>query len=176
MTATIEKTYPTLFWHKGLVFVVELFGTCVFDDKHDRVLDGYVEETDDMTIQKCLSICRSAGFFYAGLEWQIECHCGNDPEFGFEWTWPSKCNEKCIGDSLQICGGAGAMSVWTVPPRNIKGLCIYDFPDERVLDGYWITDVKNLTVEGCSDICKGTESFERIDMNAARLPKSENQM
>ena len=145
---------------KSLIFIADFFGTCVFDDKHSRVLKGYVEETDDMTIQKCLSICRSKGFHFAGLEWQIECHCGD--EKGFEWAWPSKCNEKCIGDSRQICGGVGAASVWTVPPKNLYGLCIYDFSDERVIDGYWITEVENLTIEVCSHICEGTESFGRI--------------
>ena len=148
---------------KSFIFIIDFFGTCVFDDKHSRVLNGYVEETDDMTIQKCLSICRSKGFHFAGLEWQIECHCGDEAEKGFEWAWPSKCNEKCIGASYQICGGVGAASVWTVPPKNLNGLCIYDFPDERVLDGYWITEVENITIEICSDICKGTESFEKID-------------
>ena len=139
-----------------------MYGVCVFDDPNDRVLKDHFFTSPELTIEMCLAVCRAKGFRYSGLQWQIECHCGNEAEKGFEWAWPSKCNEKCIGDSRQICGGFGAASVWTVPPKNLNGLCIYDFPDERVLDGYWKREVKNLTVEVCSDICKGTELFEKI--------------
>ena len=49
-----------------------LNGVCVFDHDDTTVLDGYFETSLDMTIQKCLSTCRSKGFQYAGLQWQTE--------------------------------------------------------------------------------------------------------
>ena len=88
---------------------MKLYGQCAFDDKNDRVLDGYYETNDEMTIQQCLKICSSKGFRYSGLEWACECHCGNEPDQGFEWAWPDKCDDPCSGDSHQICGGSGAM-------------------------------------------------------------------
>ena len=66
-----------------------------------------------MTIEKCLSICRSKGFPYnfwiriSELEWSCECHCGHAPEEGFEWAWSDKCDDRCAGDSNLICGGSG---------------------------------------------------------------------
>ena len=49
-----------------------LNGVCVFDNGEKRVLGEYFETSLDMTIQKCLSRCRSKGLQYAGLQWQTE--------------------------------------------------------------------------------------------------------
>ena len=66
-----------------------------------------------MTIELCLSTCREKGYDYSGLQWQIECHCGNEPTSAFQWAWFGKCNDKCAGNSNQVCGGSHAMSVYT---------------------------------------------------------------
>ena len=66
-----------------------------------------------MTIEMCLAVCREKGLRYSGLQWQIECHCGNGPTQGFQWAWFDKCNNKCAGNSNQVCGGSQAMSVYT---------------------------------------------------------------
>ena len=135
-----------------------MYGVCAFDDANNRVLDGYFEANDEMTVEMCLSICRSRGFRYSGLEWQCECHCGNNPRGGFEWAWPDKCDDRCSGDSNQICGGSNAMSVYTTPNIDPNGLCIYDYPENRrVLKGYSVTGDKNMTVEYCQDMCSGLE-------------------
>ena len=105
----------------------------------------------EMTIQKCLSICRSKKFQFAGLEWSMECYCGNEPDNGFKWAWPGKCNSPCGGNLEQICGGSRAMSVYSVAT---DGICIMDFPNSRrVLDRYSVTGDENMTVELCRDIC-----------------------
>ena len=66
-----------------------------------------------MTVELCLATCREKGFAYSGLQWQIECYCGDEPANGFEWAWMNKCNRKCAGNSNQICGGSNAMSVYS---------------------------------------------------------------
>jgi len=40
-----------------------------------------------MTVEMCLSTCRDKEFRYSGIQWQIECYCGNEPVKGFEWAW-----------------------------------------------------------------------------------------
>ena len=146
---------------KDIVDILDLKGICVFDDVHDRILNGYHEADDEMTIEKCLSICRSREFQYSGVQWQIECYCGNEPEgTGFKWAWPSKCNDRCAGDSNQICGGTNAMSVYTTPPKDPQGICIYDYPHRRVLDDYSITGHKNMSVINCKNICSGLGSHK----------------
>ena len=86
----------------------------------------------------------------------FKCYCGNEPETGFEWAWPDKCNEKCGGDSDQICGGSMAMSVYSVAK---DGICIYDFPaSRRVLDRFSVTGHVNMTIDLCRGICDSKSS------------------
>lgn len=139
-----------------LTFSQDLYGVCTFDNKSRRILSEYYEASQLMTVEICLSMCRSKGYPFAGLEWQCECHCGYEPEEGFVWAWSDKCDDRCAGDSNQICGGSEAMSVWTTPTEFLNGLCVNDYPEHRrVLDGFSITGLKNLTVETCGVICKG---------------------
>ena len=113
-----------------------------------------------MTVEMCLSICRSKEYPFAGLQWQCECHCGYEPADGFEWAWSDKCDEPCVGDSNQICGGSNAMSVWTTLPEELYGICVNDYPqNRRVLDEFSITGLTNLTIEHCSSICQGKDLF-----------------
>ena len=136
-------------YHSGL------FGTCVFDDQRDRALTGYSFHSEIMTLEMCLSACREKNFTYAGLQWQIECYCGSEPEQGFEWSWTHKCNERCPGNVNQVCGGTNAMSVYTTQ-TNFDGICIYNFPSPRqILGEFSITGHRNMTIEKCSDICQG---------------------
>ena len=110
-----------------------------------------------MTIQKCLSICRSWNFPYAGLEWSIECHCGFMPADGFQWTWSDKCDDRCSGDTNQVCGGSNALTLWTTTPDIFDDFCVYDFPGERrVLNEISTTGNNNMTPNICRDFCKGT--------------------
>ena len=109
-----------------------------------------------MTVEMCISTCRKKGYSYSGLQWEVECYCGNEPKNGFEWAWPGKCDARCAGNARQICGGSYAMSVYSNPRTHIYDLCIYDFPSPyRVLDDFSITNIKNMTVQSCQRICQG---------------------
>ena len=113
-----------------------------------------------MTVEMCLSTCGDKGFPYSGLQWQIECYCGNEPVDGFQWAWYARCHDRCAGNSNQICGGSNTMSVYSTPKTNINGLCIYDFPyPRRVLSGLSIIGKNNMTIENCSEVCKDYEYF-----------------
>lgn len=52
----------------------------------------------------------STGLLYAGLEYSYECWCGNI-ERAIKLD-DSECNMPCNGNSLQMCGGALALSVY----------------------------------------------------------------
>ena len=110
-----------------------------------------------MTIEMCLSICRDQNYKYAGLQWQCECHCGNEPTNEFMLTWMGKCNDRCAGDSSQICGGSEAMNVWTTH-LEFEGLCVHDSPTHRVLEEFSMTGIENLTIEYCQLLCAGFRS------------------
>ena len=61
---------------------------------------------------------------FSGLQWQIECYCGNVPSTGFEWAWPGKCDDRCAGDSSQRCGGSMAMNLYNTPGKKLDGRVI----------------------------------------------------
>ena len=136
----------------------DLFGTCVKDEKSNRVLPVYFGEAN--SVQECLAGCRSLQLPYAGLEFKTECYCGEEPEDGFDslYTWPDRCNMRCGGEGAfwQNCGGAGAMNTWSVPPADLGGICVYDHPrDGRVFNGQAETGVETMTIENCMNYCKG---------------------
>ena len=106
-----------------------------------------------MTIQKCLQICRTRGYEFSGLQWQIECYCGDMPSNGFELAWPGKCDERCAGDSSQMCGGSMAMNLYNTPGQKLDGLCVYEHPDKRVFEGPSITGQSDMTIEKCRHYC-----------------------
>ena len=131
-------------------------GLCVFDYPNNQIPTDYFEKSLDMTIEKCLSICRSHGLEFSGLQYRSECHCfRSEPLDGFQLAWPDKCNMQCTGDKNQICGGEYAMSIWSTPLIiQGHGLCVYDFPDNRrVFDGIAIANDKTMTLEKCAKIC-----------------------
>ncbi|OQU99815.1 hypothetical protein CLAIMM_05396 [Cladophialophora immunda] len=59
----------------------------------------------------CVSFCDSRGYTVAGTEYAGQCFCGN------EITTPvldeGSCNMACTGAAGEMCGGPGALSVWT---------------------------------------------------------------
>ena len=112
----------------------------------------------------CLSTCREKGFHYTGLQWQIECYCGNEPVNGFKWAWLDKCDASCAGNSDQICGGSNAMSLYTTPEIGLDTLCIYDNPSpRRVLNGLSIVGHTNMTIQNCQNVCEGSSLSRKTD-------------
>ena len=99
------------------------------------------------------------GFEFSGLQWQIECYCGNVPLNQFQWAWQGRCDDRCAGDSNQICGGSMALSLYKTPEQDPKGLCLYDYPTKRVLDGKSVTGVNDLTIEKCNAFCSNYKFF-----------------
>ena len=152
---------------KNNEFSVHQYGTCIKDERFDRVLPFYFGEAN--SVEECLAGCRKLphpthlrpGFEYAGLEYKNECYCGDEPNGGFDslYTWPEECNMRCGGENAfwQNCGGAGAMNLWTVPPNpetDLGGLCVYDHPrDGRVFNGPAETKNPDMTVQHCQEYC-----------------------
>ena len=104
----------------------------------------------------CLSTCREKGYLFSGLESGIECHCGNEPADNFKWAWYGKCNDRCAGNSNQICGGSNAMSLYSTTKFDLDGLCVVNYPQPRqIFDGLSLIGQKDLSVEFCRTTCQG---------------------
>lgn len=73
-----------------------------------------------ITSTGCVEHCNSIGNSIAGTEDGGQCFCGN--ELKQSEAAPGGCNKPCLGDSSQICGGAGNLSIFrkstTKKPRH----------------------------------------------------------
>lgn len=78
-----------------------------------RALNGTSTSATDMTVDKCVSFCKDAGFTMAGVEYGDECYCGNALANGAAISSISyECKMPCAGNSLQICGGPNAINLY----------------------------------------------------------------
>jgi hypothetical protein len=65
------------------------------------------------TIEMCTSSCAGAGFVIAGLKNGVDCWCGNAMEStSAVLTVDSVCRVACPGNTAEICGAQGRMSVF----------------------------------------------------------------
>ncbi|OAQ20922.1 WSC domain-containing protein [Thermosulfurimonas dismutans] len=80
-----------------------------------RDLDKKIVSASDMSVEKCISICRSSGYRYAGVQYGSQCFCDND--YGL-FGPANNCNMKCSGNPNEICGGFWANSVYATNVYN----------------------------------------------------------
>ena len=64
-----------------------------------------------MSIEKCIKICRNAGFKFAGLQEGNKCFCGNN--YG-KYGKATNCIIKCKGNPHETCGGFWSNSVYKI--------------------------------------------------------------
>ncbi|KAM3515577.1 hypothetical protein MY11210_000755 [Beauveria gryllotalpidicola] len=65
---------------------------------------------NDMTVEKCTSVCKGNAFRYAGLTYYGVCYCGD--EIAADKTTDASCNYPCNGDKGQLCGGKDTLNIW----------------------------------------------------------------
>ena len=83
-------------------------GTCYADSNKARVLGDWVAREQDMTRAKCIQMCSDRGATLAGVEYGVQCMCGDalkDPQPSTACTMP------CSGNSSEVCGGRFAIDV-----------------------------------------------------------------
>lgn len=91
------------------------YAGCATDDYFDRTLTGPNTASDSMTVKTCIDFCESKGHSLAGLEYSKECYCGD--EYSSSSRAPKNgvlgaCGEPCAGDEDEVCGAAGALSMY----------------------------------------------------------------
>ncbi|CAL8122666.1 unnamed protein product [Orchesella dallaii] len=99
---------------------------CFKDNPKDRILSGHLTLFKDKNShQICIDLCLQSGFQYAGLQYGVECFCGNSkPSSNFKID-NEKCSMKCPLEELTSfiepallkswngnCGGYFAMDVF----------------------------------------------------------------
>ncbi|PVF94002.1 WSC-domain-containing protein [Serendipita vermifera] len=92
---------------------------CWEDSAGNRVLKNqpaFPISGDNMTVQKCIDGCKTAGFSSAGVEYGRECYCDNVSYPLSQSHDMRECNKPCTGDGSQFCGGPNRILIYYQPP------------------------------------------------------------
>jgi hypothetical protein len=147
---------------------------CFRDNNPGRQLSTNVySDTKNNTNDKCISACYTAGWIYAGTQYQQECWCGN--AIPTQRDLERDCNYVCTGNGSQTCGGNGyfadnaRMSLFADLNR-FKNVTSPGLSIPQLVDGYnyvgcyaekggkamnlkATTDSRFMTVEFCAAVC-----------------------
>ena len=86
------------------------YSGCYTEGTNVRALGSKATASPDMTVQSCATYC--SGYTYFGLEYANECYCGNSFGTGSVKTVEDQCTMNCAGNSSQICGAGGRLTVY----------------------------------------------------------------
>lgn len=85
---------------------------CAIDSYDPRVFSYGGDYKNELTIDSCLIDCEDAGYTYAGLEYGIQCYCGNSIDSSVTYDVESACGTPCGGNSTEMCGGNYRLDVY----------------------------------------------------------------
>ncbi|KAI1477725.1 WSC-domain-containing protein [Daldinia eschscholtzii] len=140
-----------------------------------RTLANDFYYSSSMTVDSCASYCQSKNYAVFGVEYGVECYCGNSPKASATVSAEGDCNMACKGNSTQVCGAGSRLSVWNntlyIPTRNLATIngsgyaylgCYTEGTSGRALGkGVSATSTSSsttnntLTVEACASYCAG---------------------
>lgn len=143
------------------------FVSCYTEPPAGRALPALVTSADDMTLEKCATICSAYAYF--GTEWNRECWCDNVLTQGSAPAPLSECNYPCTGNAQEMCGGSRRLSLYHDPsfvgpaqPSNVGNYafygCVTDAPGARTLTG-GTTGSAAMTLELCATTCAAYKYF-----------------
>ncbi|OAF57262.1 hypothetical protein VC83_04669 [Pseudogymnoascus destructans] len=84
---------------------------CYVDSVAARVLSGSAYNSDSQTEGACASYCGTKGFKYAGVEYGVECYCGNVLTVAAAEA-EADCAMACAGNADELCGGPNRINVF----------------------------------------------------------------
>ncbi|KAK5999914.1 hypothetical protein QM012_005002 [Aureobasidium pullulans] len=94
----------------------EVAGNYYYAGCHNESTNGHAlsatsySDGKNMTLENCAAFCN--GYKYFGIEYAAECYCGSYFGVGSAIASDSSCAMTCTGNSLELCGGPGALSVY----------------------------------------------------------------
>ncbi|PIL32445.1 hypothetical protein GSI_05147 [Ganoderma sinense ZZ0214-1] len=146
------------------------YAACYVDNANGRIMGTQNPDDQGLTVESCVTSCHSQNFTLAGMEFGVQCFCGNTLIDGATVGDESTCNMACGGNSQEACGGPNRLSVYTssgsvvalpVPtPKNssLPGQweyqgCLQEGPNGARLFPNEIVQQTNNTVEFCLNQC-----------------------
>ena len=140
---------------------------CYTEATTGRALSGTAYYNDQMTVEKCAVACKP--FTYFGVEYSLECFCGNTINEGSAKTTEAECSSACPGNAAEQCGAgnrlnmykkstpdtisttSSAVAISTPQSFTAKG-CYTEAKNGRALTGKAYYD-DAMTIEKCSTAC-----------------------
>lgn len=86
---------------------------------------------DILTPELCLDACAEFGYMAAGLEYGIECYCGDPANMdtaGADFVDEEECNIPCAGNGTAMCGGGARMTTYFW--EGDEPFYRWDFPED----------------------------------------------
>nr|XP_022345628.1 uncharacterized protein LOC111138107 [Crassostrea virginica] len=84
---------------------------------------AYVAD-NDLTVESCIRFCNSRGFPFAGMQNSSYCLCGDRLHQLPSAKSEAECDNPCVGNHTEKCGGRDRISVYgTGYPQIIEGRC-----------------------------------------------------
>ncbi|KAJ1025960.1 hypothetical protein NDA16_002585 [Ustilago loliicola] len=133
--------------------------------------DTDIPSLTNQTVEQCTAQCTAAGFTIAGVEYGVECWCGNlMASSAVNQTSDAPCNMACSGNTNEKCGAGNLMNVYsnqvqlqpiqsaTVGSFSSLG-CYNDTSNARILQGAQPVLGQNTTLENCAQKCAGFTYF-----------------
>jgi hypothetical protein len=162
--SVIQITYPVAPFSKNYV-------GCASEGNGGRALNGPSLITADMTLANCSAFATANNYAFYGLENFNECYTGNALSSGAKIMdnstdiSHSSCYNRCAGNFSQVCGGQGALSVYSNPAYQPVQLvssvgkykskgCLQEPSNGRALGGA-STTAADMSVEKCVKFCLG---------------------
>ncbi|KAL8845777.1 MAG: hypothetical protein Q9221_009086 [Calogaya cf. arnoldii] len=86
------------------------FDGCFTEATRGRALTGSVYYDNQMTVDKCSTVCKDFTLF--GVEYGRECYCGDSLQAGSEKVEETQCNFPCPGNDAEFCGAGNRLDVY----------------------------------------------------------------
>ncbi|XP_062577533.1 uncharacterized protein LOC134239370 [Saccostrea cucullata] len=137
MIARKIRLWPTNF-HTRIALRWEIYGCpgadsgtrvgCYADNPHDRDLtyEPFTDPAVGMWPPMCVHHCFNKGYYYAGLQAQFKCFCGNS--YG-RYGPATDCNLSCFPLTRYQCGGRQSSMIYTTGLTPANSVCLPDWKD-----------------------------------------------
>ncbi|ODM98476.1 Xylosyltransferase oxt [Orchesella cincta] len=107
---------------------------CFKDNPKDRILSGHLSLFKDRNShQICIDLCLQSGFQYAGLQYGVECFCGNSKPSSYLKVENEKCGMKCPVEEVTSFIEPGHLTPWN---GNCGGYFVMDVFETGVFQDY----------------------------------------
>lgn len=127
------------------------YSGCWIDGTNGRILANQQPDSTTNTIEACIATCFAMHMSIAGLEYSSQCFCDNYIQNGGVLSSAdSNCAMTCSGNSAEICGGPGLLSIYSSSPPQAAPVATIKktgLPETWAYQGCYSDDIGNRDVD-----------------------------